>query len=253
MNVKVQVNECDSTLAGRKNMKIMFWHSKRSIQFALLAVVVIVVGVQCIKILPAAHAAGVSGWESDYWPNDDTHPNVISDCNGDGGNVKPDACLYHVVSTEEQLEDYRQASVVVSQCGEIGATFTLTWMAAETTKYTWGKGSTIAFGPGRIVEDITAGLKSNISQMTTHSLGETANAGGSVSFEVPAGHKGWITWAPRMYVAHGWMEVQYPTKVYGHYYWYYPSQGSGNLITEVPKRLPDGSADGSYRSAIVPC
>jgi hypothetical protein len=209
-----------------------------------------VVWIQLFGTVSVAHA---SGWESGYWSNDGAHPDVISNCNEDS-TPKPDSCYFHVVNHYAQLGSYRQVSAPVNQCNESGGgTFSINWSTTQTSTYSYSKGYTVSVVKGLTEDGITLGLRDTKVVTTTWTTSSSASTGGSVTVSIPAHHKGWITWAPRLEVANGWFEVHYGKRIDGHYFWYYPYQGSSQIQVTTAKQLPDGTADGRDVAVVVSC
>jgi hypothetical protein len=227
----------------RKRVKLVMW-------FALLTMVVM--GTLLITPTPKAHAAG---WESGFWQNDNTNPDVISDCNQDGDGITPGWCYYHVTDSWVQPGLWRQVSYTVNQCGErSAATYTVNWSTSVGTTYTWSNSFTVSVGlSGPLAEGVTAGLTDSSTVTNSWSTGQTVSTGGSVTLQVGANQMGWVEWQPVWLKTQGWLEVHYPQRVYGHYFWYYPYSGSSDLGITTPHQLPNGQADGNYRAVVVNC
>ncbi|WP_405539850.1 hypothetical protein OG787_48180 [Streptomyces sp. NBC_00075] len=70
------------------------------------------------------------GWD----PN--THPDVIADCNGGHGGMKPDLCQYHETQAWTSLGKRHQATNVAANCaGSDNGTYSFTASYATNTSY----------------------------------------------------------------------------------------------------------------------
>jgi hypothetical protein len=208
--------------------------------------------VSTFMIYPASqvHADGVTGWESYLWPNNDTYPNVVSDCNGDGGNVRPDSCIFHITGHYIFTDSYGRVSPILTQCGQsVGANLGYNWSTTNTTSVSAGGSISVN---EQLSDAIGFSISTSYNSSWSWSTQTNVSSGGSLSIAVPANYRGWGELAPQYDVYTGWLEIHYPSRIYGHYFWYYPYNGASAISVQSP-HLSNGQITGVLRGHTESC
>ncbi|MFC0437382.1 hypothetical protein [Kutzneria buriramensis] len=217
--------------------------------------VVIVSAVLALAGAGTASAAYHGPWQSVAWANDGTTPDVVGDCNQNDGGVVPHYCHYHEVQTYDQLGGVHQVGNLLSNCGS-NATLTQTITQTYTTisSYSYSRTSEFSTNVGlQMEEGFTGGVSASMSKTQTWTVGTMVSTASSIAITVPAHSRGALYFQPRIHVSQGWLEVNYWERNHGHYFWYYPGQGTTGVTVKVPIQNSDHTFSGIFSTRSTPC
>lgn len=188
-----------------------------------------------------ASAGTASANSSPGWGDD--KPDVLSDCNQ--GNA--DLCQYHEINAWTSYGDWHESSNVFSNCsGTDNATFQIASAYATNTSYSYQQSTSVEVSAG-FSDTIELGMKASTETSETWTLGDTRTNTQTVTSTVRPGYKGGYSFRPLVRHSQGWIEVHYGKRVDGHYYWYYPGQGSDGFRIDTPVAWSDGSLKGELK------
>lgn len=210
-----------------------------------------------VSIGGAAYASYNGIWRSPLWPDNNTSPDAQGDCLGGNGGTKPDKCIWHEVSHDFSEGRASRVSTEYYNChGTTTNSESASWSystsasVARETNSSSGWSLSGGFSDGVAA---TLGLDGQSGSSTTYTTGTTSTAMQTYTLNVPPGQKAWLTFVPKYRRSHGWLEVHYGSRMYGHFFWYYPYQGASNVTVLTPLTLPNGMADGDIKPVYVRC
>ncbi|MET9084876.1 hypothetical protein ABZX77_23855 [Streptomyces sp. NPDC004237] len=187
-------------------------------------------------------SAATPGWGSDK-------PDVIGDCNAG----KPDLCQYHEVSSWNAPGYWHAASNVFDNCeGTDPATYARSAAYETNTSYTYGTKETFEVSSG-FSDKIQLGMKASVESNQSWTVGDKHTVTETQTNTVRAGYKGQYWFQPLWHHSQGWLEVHYGKRVDGHYFWYYPGQGSTGFQITTPVTWPDGTLQGVMKWTTWKC
>ncbi|WP_406457809.1 hypothetical protein OH768_27080 [Streptomyces sp. NBC_01622] len=193
-----------------------------------------------------ASANSSPGWGDDK-------PDVLAGCNHHGDVRWPRSCQYHEVNAWTALGKRHQASNVVGNCGGTdNGTYAVTYSYATNTSYSYEQGQSIEVSAG-LSDTFEAGMSASSSSSETWTLGNTRTATSTITNTIRPGYKGAYWFAPWVRHSVGWIEAHYSKRTNGHYYWYYPGQGSSGIHIDTPVAWADGSLKGELYWATWKC
>ncbi|MCL8010995.1 hypothetical protein [Streptomyces sp. AS02] len=189
-----------------------------------------------------ANANTTPGWG-------DGEPDVIWDCNHDNA----DSCQYHEVNAWTELGKRRQVGNPVYNCaGSAPQGFDLTYKTDRTTEYSFEQTTGVEVTAG-FSDVLQGGMSASSSQSETWKVGTTTSASTTLKGTIPPGEAGGYWFAPYERNSQGWLEVHYGERKNGHYFWYYPGQGSTGVKIKTPVTWPDGTMKGKWYWATWKC
>ncbi|MFE0251414.1 hypothetical protein [Streptomyces sp. NPDC059010] len=189
-----------------------------------------------------ASANTTPGWGDDK-------PDVIWDCN----NGKADSCQYHETNAWTSLGKRRQVGNPVNNCaGSTPLGFDLTFRTDRSTEYSFQQETKVEVSAG-FSDVLTGGMSASSTQTETWKAGTVTSAGTTLKGTIPAHEAGGYWFAPYERHSQGWVEVHYGKRKNGHYFWYYPGQGSTGVQINTPVKLSDGSMKGQWYWATWKC
>uniref|UniRef100_A0AAU2AE51 Secreted protein n=2 Tax=unclassified Streptomyces TaxID=2593676 RepID=A0AAU2AE51_9ACTN len=187
------------------------------------------------------------GWD----PN--THPDVIADCNGGHGGMKPDLCQYHETQAWTSLGKRHQATNVAANCaGSDNGTYSFTASYATNTSYSYEEETKLEVNAG-FSDVFEGGVKASTSSTEKWTVGDTRTTTQTLTNTIRPGYKGAYWFAPYIRHSRGWLEVHYNKRNHGHYYWYYPGKGAAKVGVDTPVALNSGELKGVMYWAVWKC
>ncbi|MFJ8537121.1 hypothetical protein [Streptomyces sp. NPDC093591] len=207
-----------------------------------LAVLAPAVALALIPFSTGTANAATPGWGSDK-------PDVIGDCNAD----KPDLCQYHEVNAWTAPGNWHAASNVFNNCqGTDNATYARAAAYETNTSYTYGTKETVEVSAG-FSDEIQLGMKASVESNESWTVGDKRTVTETLTNTVRPGYKGQYWFQPLIRHSQGWLEVHYGSRKFGHYYWYYPGQGSTGFRIATPVAWGDGTLKGEMKWTTWKC
>lgn len=189
-----------------------------------------------------ANANTSPGWGDDK-------PDVIWDCN----NGNADSCQYHEVNAWTAPGDWHPASNVFNNCsGTDNATYARAAAYETNTSYTYGTSQTVEVSAG-FSDQIELGMKASVESNESWTVGDKRTVTETLTNTVRPGYKGQYWFQPLLRHSQGWVEVHYGKRKNGHYFWYYPGQGSTGFRITTPVAWGDGSLKGEMKWTTWKC
>jgi hypothetical protein len=188
-----------------------------------------------------ASANSSPGWGDDK-------PDVIADCNANHAK-----CQYHEVKAWTALGKRHQASNVAANCaGTDNGSYAVSYNYSTNTSYSYERGQTLEISAG-FSDDFEAGMSVSQSSSETWTVGTARTAGSTFTNTIRPGYEGAYWFAPYIRHSQGWVEAHYGKRKHGHYYWYYPGQGTTGVHVDTPVAWSDGSLKGKLYWATWRC
>ncbi|MBT2675703.1 hypothetical protein J7E95_33915 [Streptomyces sp. ISL-14] len=179
----------------------------------------------------------------------DDKPDVIWDCNNDNA----DSCQYHEVNAWNAPGNWHAASNVFNNCqGTDNATYARAAAYETNTSYSYGTKQTVEVSAG-FSDKIELGMKASVESNETWTVGDKRTITETLTNTVRPGYKGQYWFQPLIHHSQGWLEVHYGKRKYGHYYWYYPGQGSTGFQIATPVAWGDGTLKGEMKWTTWKC
>ncbi|USX56264.1 hypothetical protein [Lentzea sp. HUAS12] len=226
----------------------------------LLACVVVVGGLGAM-LTPAASAAYDGSWSSTFWRQgpynpapDVTRPDVIGDCRGTNGGVRPSSCVFKPVRSNYYWGAWKRASDKFDNCkSRVAAKFGAA--TAVSTEISVEVGSTTSYsGSGGVSKGaFSAALEMSVSYTNSQATANAKTFYDSQYITVPPGHVGWMEFRPFKVDVMGWFDVKYRNRIFNHYNWYYPGYGSAGVKFTHNTVLSSGLPRGEYRPVVQRC
>ncbi|MGC9541981.1 hypothetical protein [Streptomyces sp. UG1] len=130
--------------------------------------------------------------------------------------------------------------------------FDLTFRVDRTTEYSFQQTTGVEVSAG-FSDVLEGGMSASSSQSETWKAGTTTSASTTLKGTIPPGEAGGYWFAPYERHSQGWLEVHYGKRKNGHYFWYYPGQGSTGVNIKTPVTWPDGTMKGKWYWATWKC
>lgn len=189
-----------------------------------------------------ANANTSPGWGDDK-------PDVIWDCN----NGNADSCQYHEVNAWTELGERHQVGNPVYNCaGSSPLGFDITFKTDRTSTYSFQQETKVEVRAG-FSDVLEGGMSASASQTEKWEVGQTVSASTTLKGTIQPGEAGGYWFAPYWRKSQGWLEVHYGKRNHGHYFWYYPGQGSTGVQINTPVMNSDGSMKGKWYWATWKC
>lgn len=207
-----------------------------------------------------ARAAYNGVWRSPLWSPDGAHPDAQGDCLGGNGGTRPSACIWHEVS-----RDYSEGAAVVVgdtyyNCkSTVANSFAVTYIHQSSSSVTYESRKSVSKkldlkGDFSKAVSVSLGISEDTSSSKGYTTGTTSGTQQTYTVNVPAHQKAFLTFIPKYRRSHGWLEVHYGHRLYGHFFWYYNFKNSSDVIVYTPLyQVGTGKALGDVKPVYMKC